>query len=179
MEKRIQQIVTVGLLLIFSAPAHGQTAAPKAEWDRTVEAAKKEGKVVVSIPASAEMRRLFDEGFKKRFAAIELELIPARGTSITRRIVDESKAGVRNFDIHIGGSNSMVSGLLEENALEPFEPFLILPEIRDPKNWWGGHMWVDRAKRYIYSFQAYLTESTWRNDTLTKAEEFNSYDDLV
>jgi iron(III) transport system substrate-binding protein len=172
-------IALVGFLLALFSSLGAQTATSKADWDKTVELAKKEAKVVVSIPASAEMRKLFDEGFKKRFAGIELELIPARGTSITRRIVDESKAGVRNFDIHIGGSNSMVSGLLDEGVLEPFEPYLILADVKDPKNWWGGHMWVDRAKRYIYSFQAYLTESTWRNDTLTKAEEFKSYDDLL
>jgi len=172
-------IVTAGLLLALSPPAFSQTANPKAEWDKTVEAAKKEGKIVVSIPASAEMRKLFDEGFKKRFTGIELELIPARGTSITRRIVDEYKAGVRNFDIHIGGSNSMVSGLLDEGVLEPIEPYFILAEVKEAKNWWGGHMWVDRAKRYIYSFQAYLTESTWRNEALTKPEEFKSYDDLL
>src|SRR5581483_5272138 len=78
----------------------------------------------------------------------------------------EGKAGVRNFDIHIGGTNSIINGLLDEGVLEPVEPNFILPEVKDPKNWWGGHMWVDRAKKYVYNFQAYLTESTWRNETL-------------
>ena len=168
-----------GFLLALSPPLAAQNLNSKAEWDKTVELGRKEGKVVVSIPASAEIRKLIEEGFKKRFAAIDVELFPARGTSITRRIVDESKAGVRNFDVHIGGSNSMVSGLLDEGVLEPIEPYLILAEVKEPKNWWGGHMWVDKAKRYIYSFQAYLTESMWRNETLAKAEEFRTYDDLL
>ena len=162
------------LLCIVTFAATSVSAQPsKAEWDRVVEGARKEGKAVVSIPASAELRKLIEEGFKKRYSGIDLELAPARGTSITRRIVEESKAGVRNFDIHIGGSNSIVNGLLDEGVLEPIEPHFILPEVKDPKNWWGGHMWVDRAKRYIYSFQAYLPESMWRNETLAKAEEFN------
>ena len=167
-------------LVAGPAAATAQTTKPggKTEWEATVESAKKEGKVVVSIPASAELRKLIEEAFAKRFP-IELELVPARGTAIITRIANETKAGVRNFDIHIGGSNSVVSGLLAEGILEPFEPYLILPEVKDPKQWWGGHMWVDRAKRYIYSFQAYLTESTWRNETLANAEEFRSYDDLL
>jgi iron(III) transport system substrate-binding protein len=165
-------------LLALESLASAQAAGSKTEWDKTLELAKKEGKVVVSIPASAELRKLIEEGFAKRFP-IELELVPARGTTIITRIANEAKAGVRNFDIHIGGSNSAVSGLLAEGILEPFEPYLILPEVKDPKQWWGGHMWVDRAKRYIYSFQAYLTESMWRNETLLKAEDLKSYDDLL
>ncbi len=47
--------------------------------------------------------------------------------------------------------------------MDAIEPWLVLPEVKDPKQWWGGHMWVDSAKRYIYMFQAYLTESIWHN----------------
>ena len=46
-----------------------QTSKPswQVEWERAVELAKKEGKVVISIPASAELRQALEEGFKKRF----------------------------------------------------------------------------------------------------------------
>jgi iron(III) transport system substrate-binding protein len=171
--------VTACFLLALESSASAQAAGSKTEWDKTLELAKREGKVVVSIPASAELRKLIEDAFKKRYPAIETELVPSRGTAIISRIASEAKAGVRNFDIHIGGSNSTVSGLLDEGILEPFEPYLILPEVKDPKNWWGGHMWVDTARRYIYAFQAYLTESMWRNETLLKAEELKSYDDLL
>jgi iron(III) transport system substrate-binding protein len=170
---------TACFLLALESLASAQAAGSKTEWDKTLELAKKEGKVVVSIPASAELRKLIEDAFKKRYPAIETELVPSRGTAIISRIASEAKAGVRNFDVHIGGSNSTVSGLLDEGILEPFEPYLILPEVKDPKNWWGGHMWVDTARHYIYAFQAYLTESMWRNETLLKAEELKSYDDLL
>lgn len=170
----------VGLAALSGAAfAQGAGTGSKAEWDRTLGLAKKEGKVVVSIPASNELRKMLEDAFKRRHPGIELELVPARGSAIIRRIADEYKAGVHNFDIHIGGSNSVVSGLLDEGVLDAIETYLILPEVKDPKNWWGGHMWVDRAKRYIYDFQAYLTESMWRNETLAKGEEFRSYDDLL
>ncbi len=177
----LRAIFLTALILALPERAPAQTANPnsKAEWDKTVEAAKKEGKVVISIPASAELRKLTDEAFKKRFPGIETEMAPARGTTVIRKIVDETKAGIRYFDIHIGGSNSAVSGLLDEGVLEPIEPYFILSEVKDPKNWWGGHMWVDKARRYIYAFQAYLTESMWRNEALLKAEDLKSYDDLL
>ena len=170
---------TAWSLFMLHGSASAQGVNPKVEWEKTLELAKKEGKVVVSIPASAELRKLTEEAFKKRFSGIDVELVPSRGTAIVSRIASEHKAGVRHFDIHIGGSNSAVSGLLDEGILEPIEPYFILPEVKDPKNWWGSHMWVDRAKRYIYTFQAYLTESMWRNEELVKTEEVRSYDDML
>ena len=110
----------VALGLTSRAPVFSQTAKPawQVEWERTVELAKKEGKVVVSIPASAELRQALEEGFKKRFG-IPVESVPARGTAVTRKIVDESKAGISYFDIHLGGSESIVTGMLPEKILEP------------------------------------------------------------
>lgn len=170
--------MTYFVLVVSSASAQAPRPAWQAQWDKVVEAAKKEGKVVVSLPASAELRKMTEEVFKQRFG-IEVEVVTGRGAAIVRRIADESKSSIRHFDIHIGGSSSLVSGLLAEGILEPIEPWLILPEVKEAKNWWGGHMWVDQGKRYIYSFQAYLTESMWYNATLTKAEETRSYDDFL
>jgi iron(III) transport system substrate-binding protein len=96
-----------------------------------------------------------------------------------RKIADEHKAGVRYVDVHIGGTSSAVQGLLNENVLDPVEPYFILPEVKDPKSWWGGHMWIDRAGKYIYGFQAYTFANVWYNPTLLKVEEVRSYDDLL
>lgn len=173
-------LALLGFNLFFLSFAIAQPARPswQAEWEKTLEAAKKEGKVVVSIPASAELRKEIEKVFKQRFG-IEAETFAGRGSAIVRRIVEESKANIHHFDIHIGGSSSLVSGLLAEGLLEPIEPWLVLPEVKDPKSWWGGHMWVDRAKRYIYSFQAYLTEGIWYNATMVKPAEIPSYNDLL
>jgi hypothetical protein len=55
--------------------------SPPVEWERTVEAAKKEGKVVVSVPASAELRRGIEKVFKQRFG-IDAELTTGSAASI-------------------------------------------------------------------------------------------------
>ena len=97
-----------------------QTTKPpwQAEWDRALGLAKKEGKVVISIPATAELRQALEEGFKRRFG-IPVESVPARGTAVVRKIVDETKAGISYFYLHIGGSESIVTGFLPENIIEP------------------------------------------------------------
>ena len=167
--------------ILLSAPAaNGQQdkAAGTADWDKLVDAAKKEGKVKVSLPASAEKKKQVEEQFKKRYG-IEVETFTARGSSAVRRMADEFKAGVRSFDLHIGGSSSIVSGMLDEGILDPIEPWLVLPEVKDPKQWWGGHLWVDNAKRFVYTFQAYLSEVIWYNTELVKPAEIRSLDDFL
>jgi iron(III) transport system substrate-binding protein len=174
------------ILFIFLAALHlggnlviAQTGQPRtSEWDKIVEAAKKEGKVVASIPPSAELRKGMEIAFTRRYG-IGVEFVPARGGAIIRRISDETKAGVQYFDLHIGGTESAVTGLLAEKVLEPVDAYFLLPEVRDPKQWWGGHLWVDNAKRFIYPFVAYQTVSLWHNPNEFNGTEFQTFDDLL
>jgi ABC-type Fe3+ transport system substrate-binding protein len=167
-------------ILGFAILAHAQQdkIVGSADWEKVIDAAKKEGKVTISLPASNEMKKQIEEQFKKRYG-IEVETYTARGSSAVRRMADEFKAGVRYFDLHIGGSSSIVSGMLNEGILDPVEPWLVLPEVKDPKQWWGGHLWVDNAKRFVYSFQAYLSEVIWYNTDLVKPNEIRSMDDFL
>lgn len=166
-------------LLAACGKASAQTSQSRpADWDKIVELGRKEGKVVASIPPSAELRRLMELTFPKRYG-IAVEFVPARGSNVIRRMVEEYKAGVPYFDLHIGGTESVISGLLPENVLEPVEPFFILPEVKDPKQWWGGHIWADNAKKFVYAFVAYQTVSLWSNSNQYKPAEFKGFDDLL
>jgi iron(III) transport system substrate-binding protein len=165
-------------LLRFDA-AVAQTSQPRpAEWEKILDAAKKEGRVVASIPPSPDLRKGMEIAFTRRYG-IGVEFVPARGGAIIRRMVDETRAGIQYFDLHIGGTESIITGLLAENTLEPVEPYFVLPEIKDPKQWWGGHFWIDNAKRFVYPFVAYQTVSLWQNPNDTKGFEFRSFDDLL
>ena len=166
-------------LLSFCLSASLALAQSKpAEWDKIVEAAKKEGKVVASIPPTPELRKLMEIAFTRRYG-IATEFVPARGGAIIQRMVSEAKANTQYFDLHIGGTESIVTGLLPENVLDAVDPYLILPEVRDPKYWWGGHIYIDNAKRYIYNFVAYQTVSLWSDPNQYKPAEFKSFDDLL
>jgi hypothetical protein len=114
-------------------------AAGQTEWDKTVDAAKKEGKVVAGIPASADLRKNITESFKSRFPGIELELTTSRGPTNASKISAEHAAGVRYFDLLISGTSTPFN-LLNAGILDPVEPLLILPEVKDPKRWFGGHI---------------------------------------
>ena len=167
-------------VLLGAAGLHAGEAkpSPPVEWEKTVEAAKKEGKVVVSIPSSGELRRGIEKVFKQRFG-IDAELNTGSAASIVGKIRQESKSGAPYFDLHMGGGESMITGLLAEGVLAPLEPTLILKDIKDPNNWWGGHIWLDNAKRHIYASQAYQVELIWCNTDIAKPEEIRSLTDLL
>lgn len=176
---RCFRLALIVFCLVRSDVVFAQTSQTRAgDWEKTVEAGRREGKVVASIPPSAELRKLMELSFPKRYG-IGVEFVPARGGNIIRRMVDEAKAGVQYFDVHIGGTESIITGLLPENVLEPVEPFFALPEVRDPKQWWAGHIWADNAKRFVYAFVAYQTVSLWSNSNEYRPVEFRSFDDLL
>jgi ABC-type Fe3+ transport system substrate-binding protein len=152
----------------------------QSDWERTLQEAKKEGQIVAAIPARAELRTQLEAIFKPKFG-INMELLPARGPQNASRIAAESKAGVKYFDVFIGGSGTYES-LAADGAVEAFLPQMILAEVRDEKYWWGGHIWEDnvKTKRFLYSFIADAgTGGFWYNVTQAKPEELRSLDDLT
>src|SRR5678816_4787524 len=64
-----------------------------AEWDKTLEAAKKEGKIVIAIPPANELRKDMETVLKQKFG-LEAELVSAPGPRNASRIASERKAGV-------------------------------------------------------------------------------------
>ena len=174
----VQRITRIAILAIFPVIAAAQPG-DAAEWDKIVEAARKEGTVTVSVPTSAELRKQFETGFKSEYPGIDLELSVARGSANINKIIEEQKAGARTVDLHMGGTTSIITGLLANHMLEPVMSSMVLPKVRDEKNWWGGHIWADNAKKYIYTFTAYMTETVWYNPELVKAEEITSWDSLL
>jgi ABC-type Fe3+ transport system substrate-binding protein len=87
---------------------------------------------------------------------------------------------VRNFDLFIAGSGVQL-GVFAEGVLDALEPYLVLPEVKDPKLWFSGHVWVDNksTSRFVYSFQASISQVGWYNTDLAKPEEIRSYDDFL
>src|SRR6266545_2934343 len=150
-------------------------AAPAAEWrgdwEKALQGAKTEGKIVLAIPPSAELRKELEPLLKQKFG-IDAELLVSRGADSANRIASEYNAGVRTIDGLIQGTTTAMS-LQDGGMLDPVMAYMILPEVKDPKNWWGGHIWNDNLKtnRFLYSFVANAgTEGLFYNADLAKEE---------
>jgi len=175
----INHLILLAALLLGLFYAPGWSAELQDDWKRVLEAARKEGKVVVGGPPTAVLRKQFKETFESRFG-IELELLSAPGPQNAQRAMAEAKAGVKFFDVLHGGSGTL-QPLKNGNLLAPFGDYMILPEVRDPKQWWGGHLWEDNLKtnRFIYSFTADFSVPPFYNSDLVQPGEITSYDDLL
>ena len=149
------------------------------EWNKAVEEAKKEAKIVLAIPP-ARIANALEPLLKQKFG-LDAELISASGPKNASRIAAEKQAGVSYFDALICGTGT-AAGLTHDGMLEPIESFWILPEVKDPKQWWGGHIWEDNVNtnRFLYSFLADVsTQSTWYNSTLAKPQELRTFEDYL
>ena len=177
------RFIWLALAALFLSGSVGDLLAQsdwKKEWERTLQQAKKEGKIVVGISARAELRKELEAVFKPQFG-IDMELLTARGSQHASRIASEYQAGVKYFDAFIGGSGAYES-LVYDGMVEPLAPNLILPEVREEKYWWGGHIWEDnvKTKRFLYSFIADAgAGGFWYNTEVAKPEELRSLDEFL
>src|SRR5215470_9364701 len=77
----------------------------KTDWDKTVQAAEKEGQVTVSIGGYGA---IIDSGaFQKAFPKIRVTHLTGAGTDLTQRISAERRAGKYLVDVYNGGGNSL------------------------------------------------------------------------
>lgn len=110
----------------------------EAQWEKILKEARKEGMVSFYGPPIAETRKAFIEGFQKSYPGITLEYTGRRGSETAAKIQAEHRAGLYIADIYGGGTTT---GLISIKPYAvPIKPYLILPEVTDPKYWLEGRL---------------------------------------
>jgi iron(III) transport system substrate-binding protein len=160
------------------------TAAPSARadtWEETVKAATAEGEVDVHGGPGALFHEVLTDGFRQAYPQIKINFSGQSGRDAIPKIVRERAAGVYSVDVYVGGSSSLLQSLKPINAFAPIRPALILPEVVDDKAWYGGLNggWVDRDKKFIFGFEATVTETTMVNRDFVSHDILKTYDDLM
>lgn len=158
--------------------APSQVEGWQAEWAKVIEGAKKEKTVVVYSTSASVLRQPLTEAFQKRYG-ITVEMTFGKGNEVAEKLISERRAGLYIADVYNGGSGTPVRQLKPAGSLDPLEPALIHPEIKEAKNWFGGLRWVDPPQNMILSFLAYPNHNTAINTRFVKPEEIKSYRDLL
>src|SRR5262244_1911568 len=176
--RRYKSILLV-VSLLLSVPYRSLGADANPEWERVVGTAKKEGKVVIGAPPGTDFRNEVQATLKKRFN-LDSEFVQAPGPNLMSKIVAEKTAGAVSVDAFLIGPCTGNS-LLKMDLFEPLPAAMILPEVKDPAQWWAGHLWADNqtGKNYLYSFVAQMTPSLFYNANAVRPQDFRSYDDLL
>ena len=173
--------VSILAVVILLWGMHGRAlgADASSEWQGLVAAAKKEGKVVIGAPPGSDFRNEVQATLKKRFD-LDSEFVQAPGPNLMSKIVAEKQAGAVSVDAFLVGPCTGNS-LLKADLFEPLAPAMILPEVKDPAKWFGGHLWADNqtGKNLLYSFVAQVAPSLYYNTQLVKPQDVSSYNDLL
>ncbi len=177
----------LGSLLVIFLPFllganFAQAAASKpawqGEWEKTLKAAEAEGEVAVYV---VDYPRFAVGQFQKAFPKIKLNLVDGpSGPTLSSRLMAERRAGKYQADLYIAGQGTHVSVLYPAKALAPMPPALILPEVKDESKWFKGkHRFVDPETRHSFVFQGHRGPYVSYNTSQIKAEEINSWADLI
>ena len=145
-----------------------------AEWNNLVAAAKREGKVVVAAFPNPDARKRIPEAFKKAFG-VEVDYVGGRSAQQAERLSRERASGVYTLDVFIGGPDTMTTRVFAEKMLDPIEPVLILPEVRDKSKWVKGKPWFfDPEEKYMVRLLDQISYNVSVNNKVVGAGEFKT-----
>jgi len=177
--RKAQLFGALALLFIGTSELRAQAKASDQEWAAVVEAAKKEGKVVVAGSPDPVMRKDVIPKFTARYG-ISVEFIAGRSSQITGRVKTERAAGIYSIDVYLAGPDTTANVLYGEKLIDPLKPLLVMPEVADTAKWKRGKIWfVDPEERYVVRPFSSVATLLFINTDHVKREEMRSAKDLL
>jgi iron(III) transport system substrate-binding protein len=171
--------LTLGWMLAALLTGSAFAAAPwQEEWDRVLQAAKKEGKVAIIGPIGADRRDALTIAFEKKYG-IGIEYHADSGAGILPRLSAERKADRYLWDAVVTGTTTGLENLIPARVLDPLEANLILPEVKDLKLWRNGALEFLDPGRQLLVMTPFQRGTLFVNSTLANPKEFKSYKDLL
>ncbi len=166
------------LSILWTADARGaQADAWKADWEKSVEAAKKEGQL--TLYGSPDFEKLFGE-FQKKYPEVKVTGVFNRGADVAKRLMAERRAGQFNADLYVNGMTTGYNVFYKAKALDPIPPLLVLPEVTDSSKWWRGRLpFIDAENQYLFSINGENRIVLAFNTKLVNPAEIKSYWDLL
>jgi len=179
--EKIKALLGAGIGILFAAEIMAGEAKPawQLDWEKTLAAAKKEGKLNFYVGRYGS-EPLLNE-FRKEFPEIKLVTVNGAGNSLGTRIITELRSGHVVADLFSGGANTNYEILYEGKALDSIKSLLILPEVVDESKWYEGRIrYTDAEQRHVLVYIANPTSSGfYYNTNLVNPKELKSYWDMV
>jgi ABC-type Fe3+ transport system substrate-binding protein len=167
-------VLGLGAETAFAADDWQEGAGP--DWQKVLDSARKEGKVVVA-PAFGALAEPMGAAFK-RDTGITAEFLTGTIGDLYTRVAREAKADNTTVDISISGGIQLA--LLREGYLVPIKPQFMLPKVLDPKSWIGGKMeWMDTAQSYMFEGSNWVHGWPLINSKLVDPASLKSWKDLL
>ena len=169
------RIVGVSVALLVLAVTYMPAVADfNAKWRALIEAARKDGKVVLNSVPGTEMRQKLPAAFKKKFG-VKLEFVSARTRQAAQRALVEARVGVLTTDLISGGQSTLARVLYPKDMLAPIKPLLIHPDINNSSVWLKGKPWfIDDKDQYLLRVIDLVVPIGAVNANIVDASKFKS-----
>jgi ABC-type Fe3+ transport system substrate-binding protein len=168
-------LLGVGMLASASAVAAGFDEGAGPEWARVLEAARKEGNVVVM--GRPDLGPAFAAGFK-RDTGLGLDYLGGQTQDLQARFHREAASGTVVSDILLGGETSV--DMIKPGYLMPLAENILLPKVKDPTGWIDGRLvWGDNQRSYLFIGGEYVHGWPAFNTDLVKPGDVTSWRDIL
>jgi iron(III) transport system substrate-binding protein len=175
----LSHLIVFGVLLLVAVS--GVAIAGQAwqeEWDRVLRLAKSEGKLAMIGPLGTDRRDALTEAFQSKYGII-VEYHADAGAGILPRLSAERKAGLYLWDVLVSGTSTVLEALIPNKIVDPLEPTMILPEVKESKYWRGGGLEFLDPGRQLLVMTLLQRGTLYVNSNLVNPKEFSSYKDLL
>ena len=179
--KHLNPIVIFLVVILSFRAVHGAETKSnwQAEWERTVQVAKKEASLSLYLFQGEGELGTVVQLFQKKYPEINVVTTFGRGNTLAPRIMAERRAGKYLVDVYISGVTTAYEVFYRAKMLDSVRASLILPEVTDESKWWlGQHQYVDPENRYILVYLGNVGEYVSHN-TKIEAGEIHSYWDFL
>jgi iron(III) transport system substrate-binding protein len=175
----MKRLLAVLVSLAFAPAALAQSGDWQKQWDETLAAAKKEGKVVVIGSPDPVMRNTLIPAFQKKYG-IQVEYVVGSSSQLAGRVQTERGSGIYSVDVWLSGAGTTVTTLYPQKMLDPLKPLLIHPDVTDGKKWKrGAPAFIDPEGQYIMMLFSTVNDTLLINTDFVKKEEMKSVQDLI
>ena len=176
---RIAFVILFGISFQSMSIWAGETEGWKARWEKTLEAAKKEGRLTLYGGQEITHPDIV-AAFSRESPSIKVVTVGGHGADLAQRVPAERRAGKYLADLYAGGPNTPRTFYLGK-FLDPIAPSLILPEVTDTSKWYGGkHWYADPENHYLFMYEGTVTTTGLSYNTkLVSPDEISSYGDLL
>ncbi|MGH7808686.1 MAG: hypothetical protein ACREP5_00255, partial [Candidatus Binatia bacterium] len=180
--KLVIQVISILLVAFGQSAPHAAESKPiwQSEWERTIQAAKKEGNLSLYLFQGEGELAAMAQLFQKKFPEINVVTTPGRGNTFAPRIMAERRAGKYLVDAYIAGATTAYEVFYRAKILNSVRDALILPEVVDESKWWlGQHHYIDPESRYIFVYLGNVGEYVSYHTKSLEAGEIRSYWDFL
>jgi iron(III) transport system substrate-binding protein len=177
-------IIFVTLLFCCGLETRVFAAQPKAswqqEWEKSVEAAKKEGALSLYLFQGEGELSAVAQLFQKKYPEIHVMVTPGRGNTFAPKIMAERRSGKYLIDAYIAGATTAYEVFYRAKILDSVRAALILPEVLDESKWWlGQHHYIDPESRYIFVYLGNVGQYVSYHTKSADPGEIRSYWDFL